>query len=63
MDREAQQRYAWMALAAFLVVAAGRMLLPFSGQQRAQNISLATEAIVGATLGLMAFRLLRRRKG
>jgi hypothetical protein len=62
MDREAQQRYAWMALAAFLLVAVGRMLLPFPGQ-RAQNISLAVEAIVGATLGLMAFRLLRRRSG
>jgi hypothetical protein len=62
MDRDAQARYAWMAFAAFLVIAFGRMLLPFPGQ-RAQNISLAIEAIGGATLGLMAFRLLRRRSG
>jgi hypothetical protein len=41
-----------MALAAFIAIVAGKLLLPFPGQQRAQNLSLAIEAIAGAALGL-----------
>ncbi|HLN10910.1 MAG TPA: hypothetical protein VK281_18395 [Xanthobacteraceae bacterium] len=44
--------YGWMALAAFMVIVAGKLLLPFPGEQRAQNISLAIEAVAGAALGL-----------
>jgi hypothetical protein len=44
--------YGWMVLAAFIVIVAGKLLLPFPGQQRAQNLSLAIEAIAGAALGL-----------
>jgi hypothetical protein len=44
--------YGWMALTAFIVIAIGKLLLPFPGQQRAQNVSLVIEAIAGAALGL-----------
>jgi hypothetical protein len=44
--------YGWMAVAAFIVIVAGKLLLPFPGQQRAQNLSLGIEAIAGAALGL-----------
>ena len=52
--------YGWMALAAFIVIVAGKLLLPFPNQQRAQNISLAIEAVAGAALGLA---LKSRRRG
>jgi hypothetical protein len=45
--------YGWMALAALVVIVAGKLLLPFPNQQRAQNISLAIEAVAGAALGLV----------
>jgi hypothetical protein len=53
--------YGWMALSALVVIIAGKLLLPFPGQQRAQNLSLAIEALTGAALGLVAFRRLRSR--
>ena len=57
--RVGKSPYPWMALAAFIVIAAGKALLPVSGQQ-AQNLSLAVEAMVGAALGLAAFRWFTR---
>jgi hypothetical protein len=56
-----QACYVWMAVAAFIVIAVGKTLLPFAGQQRAQNISLAIEALVGAAVGLAAFKLVHGR--
>jgi hypothetical protein len=56
-EGRSQASYVWMAVAAFMVIAAGKTLLPFVGQQRAQNISLAIEALVGAAVGLGAFKL------
>jgi chromate transport protein ChrA len=56
-----QSLYAWMAVGAFVVIALGKLLLPFPGQQLAQNFSLGAEAIVGACVGLGALRLLRSR--
>lgn len=61
-NRHWRSDYAWMAIAGFAVIVAGKLLLPFPGQQRAQNISLAVEAIGGATLGLWASRRVRARK-
>jgi hypothetical protein len=51
-----------MAVTAFAAIVAGKILLPFAGQQRAQNISLVIEAIGGATLGLWVSRLFGARK-
>jgi hypothetical protein len=62
MQDRCRSHYPWMAVAAFAVIVAGKMLLPFPGQTRAQNISLAIEAIGGATLGLWASRLFGARK-
>ena len=62
MQGRCRSHYPWMAVAAFVVIVAGKMLLPFPGQQRLQNISLTIEAIGGATLGLGASRLFGARK-
>jgi hypothetical protein len=62
MQDRCRSHYPWMATAAFAVIVVGKILLPFPGQQRAQNISLAVEAIGGATLGFWASRLLGARK-
>ena len=61
-DRNWRSDYGWMAIAAFAVIVVGKLLLPFPGQQRAQNISLAIEAIGGATLGLWTSRRLAHGK-
>jgi hypothetical protein len=62
-DARSGPAYGWMALAAFVAIVAGKLLLPFPGQQRAQNLSLAIEAMTGAALGLVAFRRLAHVPG
>jgi hypothetical protein len=62
LESDAPSRYGLMAVAAFAVIVAGKMLLPFPGQQRAQNVSLAIEAVVGAALGLAGSRLREGRQ-
>ena len=59
---EPRSPYAWMALAAFALIVIGKTLLPFPGQQQAQNLSLAIEGVVGATLGFGVFRLSKSRR-
>jgi hypothetical protein len=54
--------YGWMAITSLAAIATGKFLLPFPGQQQAQNVSLAIEALAGAALGLGAFRLLQSRR-
>jgi len=49
---EAGAAYGWMALTAFVVIVAGKLLFPFPDRQRAQNVSLAIEGAAGAALGL-----------